>query len=125
LGADPAADFAERVSSSPLHPDSILRCDWSVDPVGDADALGAQTRGLSVFGLPELSHVPSDEDRRTIRTRVISLANHLIAYGPTFRPGETVGADARTQARVEPGLDHNGHPLLIVTPEFRGLSRAA
>ena len=119
----PAADFAERVAHNPLHPDNLVRCDWSVG--SDTGALGAQTRGLSAFGLPELSHVSSEEDRRTIQTRLVSLAAYVIAHGPVFRPGETVGADARTQARVETGQDLNGAPLLIVTPEFRTVSRAA
>jgi hypothetical protein len=111
----PAADFAERVGKTPLPADIMIRCLWRGTPLPDGAGLGATTRGLHLFNLPEIDHPPTGEDPGAINDRLLNLASYLIANGPVLKDGDTIGIDARATARVRHVRDAAGSLMLEVT----------
>lgn len=121
----PAGAFVDRVAVNPLHPDNLIACEWSTAEHDGGLAVTAHTQGLAVFGLPEIDHAPSDEDRRIVRQRIAAIAAHVLARGPLFHPGETVGPDVQTQARVELVRAEGGETRIRIAPIRQMVSHAA
>jgi hypothetical protein len=111
----PAAAFAERVGQTPLPADILIRCLWRGMPRPGGAGLGATTRGLHLFDLPEIDHPPTGEDPGTINDRLHNLASYLITNGPVLKDGDTIGIDARAMARIRHARDAAGRLVLQVT----------
>lgn len=109
-----ADQFAAAVARAPLPVDILVRCLWRGRPGPAGAGLGARTRGLDAFALPEIDHPPTGEDIATIYTRLMNLSSYLLANGMVLNDGDTIGTDARASMRVAHGRDDQGRLVLTL-----------
>jgi hypothetical protein len=112
----PAAEFVRRALSRPLPPELLFRLDWRgyLPPAGPG--LGATTRGLRSFGLPEFDCPPTGEKPDRIYHRLMNLSSYLLANGMVLNDGDTIGFDEQRQARIRHSPDTGGLFRLIIEP---------
>ena len=94
----PANEFTRRCSKDTLPADILFRTCW-YRPEGNS--MGAITKGLALFALPEIDLSPSSLDAVTVYQRLLNLAAYLLASGLILKEGDSVGADAIAESRIQ------------------------
>jgi hypothetical protein len=111
----PAPAFVRQAGRTQLPVELLVRC-VARHGSGPATArTGVTTRGLHLFGLPEIDHPPGSEPVVVMCERVLALAAHLLAEGEAPEDEGPAGGGAIGH-RVRPANDADGLPVLVIVP---------
>lgn len=94
------SDFAVQVA--PHMPPVPLWVHFRIGQTAEGLSCG-YTRGLGALGLMEIEVQAAPEPVAELRQRLQDLAEYLLVHGLVIQHGDTVGADAQEQIRVEHG----------------------
>lgn len=113
----PAPRFLELCGHRPLPAEVLVQpCFYQGDTWAPL-ALGIVTRGLRLFGLPEVDYQPGGVAAHEAYSRVMSIASYMLDNGAVFVDGDTLGTDNATQSRVYYAPDPDGGQRLRVVDE--------
>jgi hypothetical protein len=111
----PAPVLARQAERTALPIELLVRC-LARNGAGPATArTGVTTRGLHLFGLPEIDHPPGGDPIVKVCERVLALAANLLARGEAPEDGLLV-LDELIGYRVRPANDVDGLPALVLVP---------
>ena len=115
-----AADFVTHCQADAIPPQVVIHPQFyeAVGPDG-RPGLGAVTRGMRMFGLPELDYLPGGEPG-AVCNRLFNLSAYLLANGPVLGDGDTVGICGQVQGHVRHVRDHAGELMLSVAERRAG-----